>query len=628
MLKKELDDLILNRVTELKSLNKSRDVKYTRNIKKYYSSRNIDINNIKDLQLAGYWNYNDMEYDTGARPSLNVIKSCVDTLVSKISQSKVRPFFNVVNGNWKDLQAAKQAQQYFDLFFDQENVNKIVSECFRDACIFDTGIVYIDTDKKSIERALPTQVYIRPADKTYSDISRVYYERKNMPVTALPEKMRKEIKRDDLVYVDYGIYWDKDLHKKVYLMNGYIILREDWENKKLPFVWLYYDNPIWGSGSVSIVDVLYSIQMDIDIIMNKIHDAMMLTPGNMVFMPEGSGISAGQYNNRTGNTYTYKPNPNMTSAPISVVSPPIMDPQYSALLTELINRAYELVGISQLSAQSKKPQGLDSGIALATMEDVESERFEVQVTQIIHCYVSISKICIDSFDPSEDILPEKNTRLGIKWGDVIKASKNMVIQYSAADSLSKDPSTKLEQLQKLVQAGIIPQTRVAQFMQLPDLEGGYSLAQAGLDAVNVVINDCLEHEDYDIPDFVPFDLLKEEVLHTQLTLMASGYAKNKEDIDKLTRLFAIVEERLQEYSEANIGATSEIAQDIQNNEAPEAIQTLAGNPQNSQNMPGTEQTEQTMNAEEYQGANPNTEALSDINMQGQTSPWAGDTSRA
>jgi hypothetical protein len=34
MLKKELDDLILNRVTELKSLNKSRDVKYTRNIKK------------------------------------------------------------------------------------------------------------------------------------------------------------------------------------------------------------------------------------------------------------------------------------------------------------------------------------------------------------------------------------------------------------------------------------------------------------------------------------------------------------------------------------------------------------------------------------------------------------------
>jgi hypothetical protein len=39
-------------------------------------------------------------------------------------------------------------------------------------------------------------------------------------------------------------------------------------------------------------------------------------------------------------------------------------------------------------------------------------------------------------------------------------------------------------------------------------------------------------------------------------------------------------------------------------------------------------TEQTMNADDYQGANPNTEALSDINMQGQTSPWAGDTSRA
>ena len=108
---------VLARIQELKKQNSSRDTKYIRNAKKYYASRNVDINNVKDLQLTGYWNYNYQEIDTGARPSINVIKSCTDTLVSKISQSKVRPFFNVVNGDWRDLQSAKQAQQFFDLFF-------------------------------------------------------------------------------------------------------------------------------------------------------------------------------------------------------------------------------------------------------------------------------------------------------------------------------------------------------------------------------------------------------------------------------------------------------------------------------------------------------------------------------
>lgn len=567
-------EVVQARIQELKKQNASRETKYLRNAKKYYASRNVDINNVKDLQLTGYWNYNYQEIDTGARPSINVIKSCTDTLVSKISQSKVRPFFNVVNGDWRDLQSAKQAQQFFDLFFDQENVNKTVSECFKDACLFDTGVVYIDTDTTSIERAKPWQVYIRPSEKNYNKITRVYYERKDFPITCLPEKMFKLVVRDDLEYIDYGIYWDKRDHKKVYLMNGYVVLEEDWPNERLPFVWLYYDNPVWGIGSTSIVDQLYSIQLEIDTLMNKIHDAMVLTPGNMVFMPEGTGVSSGQYNNRTGNIYTYKPNPNMSGAPVSVVNPPIIDPQYQGMLAELINRAYEMVGISQLSAQSKKPQGLDSGIALATMEDVESERFEVQVTQIIHCYVSIAKICIDSFDASENILPEKNNRLGIKWSDVVKASKNMVIQYSAADSLSKDPSTKLQQLQMLVQAGVISQTRVAQFMQLPDLEGGYSMAQAGLDAVNVIINNCLEKDIYDIPDFVPFDLLKEELLHTQLTLMSSNPVKNKPDIDKLTKLFEMVEERLQDYNSEGIETAAEVVNDVEEGDTPEAINTL------------------------------------------------------
>jgi hypothetical protein len=600
------EQYIMTHITELKQDNDTRLYKYNRNLRKYYNSNKIYITDVKKSNTLGMFFGNGAygEQDTGVRPSINVCKSCVDTLVSKISQSKVRPFFNVVNGDWKDIQSAKQAQQYFDLFYDQENVNQTVTECFKDACILDTGVVYIDVDIKAIQRAFPWQVYISPAEKSYGKITKVYYERTEFPRSALPEKVEKTIKNQSIEYLTYGIYWDKVKKIKVYTVNGYIMLTESFELDRLPFVWLYYDKPSVGTSTVSIVDVLYTIQQDIDTISSKIHDAMYLTPANMVFMPEGTGVSSGQYNNRTGNIYTYKPNPNMTGAPVSVVAPPVVDPSLQNLLTELVNRAYELVGISQLSAQSKKPQGLDSGIALATMEDVESERFEVQLSQIIHCYVNIAKICIASFDPDEDILPESMNRMNIKWKDVIKASKNMVIQYSAADSLSKDPSTKLQQLQMLVQAGIIPKARVAQFMQLPDLEGGYSISQDALNAVNVVILDCLEKDIYDVPDYIPFDLLREEILHTQLTLKSASNHKNDKDIEKLTRLFESIEDRTQEYAAEGIETTAEVADDVESKDIPEPLQGVQ---------------EAISNSAEPRGQ----EAVNNIEQPMSGSPWTG-----
>jgi hypothetical protein len=119
----------------------------------------------------------------------------------------------------------------------------------------------------------------------------------------------------------------------------------------------------------------------------------------------------------------------------------------------------------------------------------------------------------------------------------------MVVQFSAADSLSKDPSTKLQQLQMLAQTGIIPQTRIAQFMELPDIQSGYSLSNNAINAVLTCINDCIEKDIFDVPDYIPFLMLKEEIINTQLSLKAAASAENdnKKDIEKLTKLYERVE---------------------------------------------------------------------------------------
>lgn len=555
---------VLENISELKSFDGNRKYKYRRNYRYYNATKGCSLENIRNPMIVGY--YSDgmrelgEEADTSANPQLNVIASCVDTLHSKIAQTKVRPFFTTINGTFKDIQCVKQAQQYFDVFYDLENVYKKVSDCFRDCCVFDTGVIYIDEEAKTINRALPFQVYIRPAEAHYGKISRVFYEQKDFPVSLLPEKIYSKFRNRSMEYVDYGIYYDSLNHTKAYTGNGTIILTETYTPDEVPFVFMYYKNPILGNVSTSVADMLISIQQEINILMAKIKDASQLNSALTFLVPEGSTIKATQLNNRVGNVIQYKPIQG-GGAPVTSATPAFIDNQYITLLNELIDKAGNLVGLSELSRFSKKPTGLNSGISLSTMEDIESDRFETQLNQVIRCYVDIAKKAIKVFPQDEDILPQVSSRCSIKWQDIVKESNNMNIQYSGADNLSKDPSEKLKQLQQLAMAGVIPAARIPQLMQIPDLEMGYSLSNNAVDAVMAVIKDCIENDNFNVPEFVPFELLKEEIINTQLSLTGAGYDKNRADIEKLEKLFQNVEDIEKEWTTE---AETKAAQDTEN----------------------------------------------------------------
>ena len=532
---------IRDRVSELKTLNESRLSKYYRNYNYYNNTPAGTLKNVKNPSIVGLYNIEEsIENDTTTTPSINVIKSCIDTLTSKIAQSKVRPFFNCINGTFKDINVCKNAQQYFDQYFDIEEVNKKVSMAFRDACIFDHGVIYVDSETKSITKALPWQVFVRPAELTYNNITRAYYCQNDFPVSMLPENYRNKVLKvnPDQNYVTYGIYYDTvDQCKAVYISELDFVEIEKYEGNRVPFIFLWYNNPIHGGSSVSVVDMLYGIQTEVNTLMSKVKDASQLSPALTFFLPDDATIKSTQLNNRIGNVITYKATSDMTSSPVTVATPSFIDSQYIELINNLKETAYEMVGISQLSAQSKKPTGLDSGVALQTMEDVESERFEEQLNQVIRCYVEIAKTCLRVFPKDETILPDTPNRVDIKWRDIVEEEKKMQIQFSAADSLSKDPSTKLQQLQQLAMVGVIPQERIAQFMELPDLEGGYSLSNNAINAVLSVIRDCIESNNMDIPDFIPIPMLKTEIINTQLSLRAANFKKNVEDIAKLDQLY-------------------------------------------------------------------------------------------
>ena len=558
----ERNDKVINKLLRLERFYGTYKSKCRRNLRLYEYSPTLSIDNMTDDACVGYYQQHtfDINDDTTSSVQENVIRSCIDTLTSKIASQKVRPFINTVNGTFKQLQIAKQAQDFFDSLYDEQNINKIVSDAFRDACVFDRGIIYVDVADKKVYKVFPWQVYVDPREASYNRLTQITWKQEQFPVSLLPIK----VDNVEMETVTYYQYWDLNKGKHYFWIPELDRYEEEkWDGGCLPFLFLNYASPVKATTSQSVVDLLYGIQMEIDCLLNKVKDASQLCAPMQYFVPEGSNIKASKVTNRVGEVYTYALPPNVTASPITVSTTPFMDPQWMQTIEALKQHAYEMVGISQLSATSQKPQGLDSGVALNTLEDIESDRFETQLNSVIHIYIDLAKLMIQLFPPEEDILPRNRMRSNIKWADIVQARDEICIQFSAANSLSKDPSVKLQQLQALYAAGLIPQSHIAKLMEIPDIDDGYNLATNSIKAVYAVIDDCIEYDNFDVPDYIPNQMLLEEIMNTILSLKAANNPDNKVDIDKLTQLYQIaISKNIDAQTSAEMAATQTISNEI------------------------------------------------------------------
>ena len=393
--------------------------KCLRNYRLYTYSSTVTLD-LSDSEIVGFYQRGtfDIEDDTTSSIQENVIASCIETLCSKIASQKVRPFFNTVNGTFKEMQVARQAQIFFDQLYEENNVNRIVTNAFRDACIFDIGIVKISDD--GISNRLPWNVYVDPREVSYKQITHVAEKLPKTPGRLL--KMKYGIEADyNLDYTVYEYYDVMEHIKSVYVLEMNKVVTHKYEPNIIPYLFIYFSDPIKSNTSQSVVDHLYGIQMQIDEILAVMKDSNQKNPCMTLLVPRSSNIKTNMLSNRTGQIIQNDPIPGQTASPVTYATNDIISAQFVQLLDKLKNDAYEVVGISQLSATSQKPTGLNSGVALSTMEDIESDRFETQLNNVIRLYVDIAKACLDIFPPDEDILPDDLVRANIKWADIVEA---------------------------------------------------------------------------------------------------------------------------------------------------------------------------------------------------------------
>jgi len=552
---------IVRRINDLLANNSGKYTKYQNNYSLYNQSPVADLK-AKIPYPVGF--LDDVYSEDAAVPKLNIVKSAIDSVVSKISTAHCRPFVNAVNGSFKTIQICKQLQVFLDFFFDEENIQKKIVEALRNACIFDSGFVYIDEDTGKTETLNPWNVYTRATEK--DGFKSAYIEFPYKSIDTLKDEEYKILTPEEKegLYVTLGYFYDSRTKTKAILVNRDIRKIVELNFELVPLVSIYYTPAIIGNVTLSIADMLRGIQQEIDSLMQRIAEASILNPAMTIFMPNATNIKVGQLNNKVGNIVQY--NSPQGERPVEIATPEFISSQYMTLLNDLIEKAYNMVGISQLSAQGKKPVGLDSGVALATQTDIESDRFQCLLDQYIRTFTDLSKIMIHIFESNKSIIEPSRYALRITWGEVEKEFHKMRIQFSCADSLSKDPSEKLKQLQTLAQAGIIPPTQIASLLELPDINRGYSAANNAFNATMTLIDACIYEDRYEIPSYIPAEMIKEQIVNMQLSLKAAegGTDSNEKDIQKLIKLYEAVEEEEKNLSSLQAQAT---AQDVNENNA-------------------------------------------------------------
>ena len=531
-------DLVVKKINNLLSSTGSSINKYYRNYALYNQTSVADIKSANPIAPGVIQNGMRINSDY---PSINIIKSCVDSVVNSIVTAKPRPFINTIKGSFKTIEIARQLQIFYDYYFGEQDLYNKNVIALRDACLFDRGYVYIDEITLEASNISPWNVYPDPNEK---EKKQVYIIFNNTTIESLPEYVEKELTKSELNlnHITYGVYYNSKYHTKALTVNGSVRKIYNYEADTVPIKYITYTPTIVGDHCLSIADMLLGLQKEINIISKTIALAAKKNPAQTVLLQNASNIAVGELNNEIGNIIQFNSENNGSGNPVNVLTPSFISEQYEAIRDKDIQRAYELVGKSQTSASGRKEVGIESGVAIATLADLQSERFQVLLGSFIDLFTQEAKLVAEIGMKNATIITPSRYELKLTWDEVREDYSKMRIEFSSADALSKDPSEKLKQLQSLAQAGIIPATQIPALLEIPDINRGFSAVNNGYNCAMSIIDACIYDDKYDLPFYVPFELLKEMIVNTMLSLRAAEGATedNEEDIDKLSKLFKIV----------------------------------------------------------------------------------------
>lgn len=480
----------------------------------------------------------------------NVVKSASDTLTAKITSNKPRPRILTEKGDFRQQSRAKLLTQYLDGVMANSNAYRHGSKAFKDACIFGTGVVkvYHDGERVCVERVLPTEIVVDDYEGTYGDPKSLYQVRlisRDTLIEMFPEKINEIMKAApenckgsvDMIKVIEAWHIGKE-GRHVMAIDGITLHDEKYEKRCFPFAFMRYSTSIASFYGQGVAEELMGTQLEINKLLRDIQEAQHLVAVPRLMIEQNSKVSASHLNNRIGSVIKYQ------GTRPTVYTPSAMSSEIYNHVRWLISSAYEKVGVSQLSASSKKPAGLDSGRAIREYKDNETERFATTETMYRDFFEDMANLILtvskELYADGVDMKVKTESRKfieSIKWSDVDMDDDKFVLRIQNSSIFPTTPAAKLQKVEEYVRAGWMDRDTAIRLMDFPDVEAWETLETADRDYMDKVLTSILSKGKYLPPE-------PEMLLDKDIAIARKAYleALNTEvDSDKVDLLLRWIE---------------------------------------------------------------------------------------
>lgn len=463
---------------------------------------------------------------------LNVSRSAVDTVTAKMAKNRPAVTYLTEGGSYSQQRRAKKLSQFVSGIFHNTKAYQKALLAFRDATITGTGVLmpyrHPGQNKILLERVAPGELEVDEVEAQYGEPRTLYrtrYVDRRVLAKRFPAK-REKIRNAKAYEADE---YDGSMHRRVvadqlrvveawHLPSGpdakdgrhtiaideATLLDEAYTRPIFPFVFIHWSEPVCGFWGTGLVEELATIQDEIDKLAQRIQAAMHLLGVPWVLLDAGAEEpQPSQLQNRTALILKYSGNKPEVSVHGTV------HPEMFAHLDRLYQRAFEIAGVSQLSAQARKPSGLDAAVALREFHDIETERFMVVGRAFEQLFIDLAAQVIalakeidDDPDSEPMVVRAASGRelLRLEWKDVSLDEDAFVMKAFPTNFLGSTPSAQLQRVVELAQAEFIPRDMALQLLDFPDLDAFVSEKTAAVENIRHIIENLEDGGEYVAPE--------------------------------------------------------------------------------------------------------------------------------
>lgn len=497
------------------------------------------------------------------RPTFNLIQSCVDTLMSRLTQNQPEPKFLTDGADYKQRHLAQELNRFILGEFYQTHAYEKAAKALRDGLTTGTGALKIyrgDDDKVCIDRVMITDLFVDDNDSLNGEPQQMIQLKlvdrdklmANNPdamsvIASAPQSYPDNAPdsgrttADQIMVVEgWKLASGPNPDEPGYIpgrhviatVNGMILDEKEWKKNRFPFVFFKYSDPYLGFWGQGLATQLFGTQLSINRIMYTISRAISLVGVPRVFIEQSSKVVKAHNNNEIGVIITYSgTKPSYEIAPCNA-------PELYSERDKLIEYGFRQCGVSNMQATGQKPQGLDSGEAIRSADDINSDRFAAISKKYENIFVELSYLITDiAMDIAEEtgkyqtVYPNKD---GTKEIDLPKMGflKNpFVIQCFTESSLPRTPAGRIATVTEQVQAGMLTVKEGRRLMKFPDLEENEKLDNASEERIFQALDKMVEEGKYTPPDtFMDLTLATELTVKYINLYLAANLEEEKADM--------------------------------------------------------------------------------------------------